>query len=394
MKENIENSRIFLDHASTTPVDPEVLISMMPFFSETFANPSALYKEGVAAREASDKARLEIAKILHTRTDEIFFAASGTESDNMAVLGAFKKAMTLRLRNPHFITSTIEHPAVLEAFKAIEAEGGEVTYIGVSEEGIVDSKAIATALKENTVLVSVMLINNEIGTIQPVAQIARAVRDFKERNKRGKFDFPYMHTDASQGPNYLDCFADSLGCDLLTLDGSKIYGPKGIGLLFVKKGISIEPLIYGGGQEGGLRSGTENVPFIVGFAKALSIATEMRESESTRLAELRDFMIGEILLKFPKATLNGSKEKRLPNNVNICFPGLDAEFAVIKLDSKGIQCSYSSSCRTLAENNNSYVVEALGRKDCAASSLRFTLGRKTTKENAERAVEAVVDIVK
>jgi cysteine desulfurase len=181
---------------------------------------------------------------------------------------------------------------------------------------------------------------------------------------------------------------------MMTLDGSKIYGPKGVGMLFVKKGISIEPLIYGGGQEQGLRSGTENVSGIVGFAKALQVADEMRESETARLRELRDFMIDEILRQFPNASLNGSHENRLANNVNICFPHLDSEFAVIQLDQKGICASYSSSCRTLAENSNSYVIEAIGKKDCAASSLRFTLGRSTTKEDVKKVLEALVAIIK
>ncbi|HVS79801.1 MAG TPA: cysteine desulfurase family protein [Candidatus Paceibacterota bacterium] len=391
--ENKPNNRIFMDHASTTPVDPRVLEAMTPFFSEKFANPSAIYREGVEAGETVRVARLEIAKLLHCRADEIVFTASGTEADNMAVFGAFRRAQTLRIAKPHIVTTAIEHPAVLEAVRAVEADGASATYVPVSEDGLVDPKKMAEALSPETVLVSVMLANNEIGTVQPVARIARAVREYKEKLGRGKTDFPYFHVDASQGPNYLECFADKLAPDLMTLDASKIYGPKGIGLLFVRKGIALEPLIYGGGQERGLRSGTENVPFIVGFAEALRIAEEEREAEAARLTELRDRMIEEILKKFPHASPNGSRVERLANNVNICFPGLDAEFAVIQLDQKGIQCSYSSSCRTLAENNNSYVIEALGKKDCAASSLRFTLGRSTTKEDVEKALGAIVDIV-
>jgi len=368
--------RLYFDYAATTPIDARVVKAMRPFFSKKFANATALYKEGVEVKQALTDARKQVAAILNASYKEVFFTGSGTEANNLAILGVIG-----RYAHPHVVTTTIEHPSVLEVCKEVERRGGEVTVVPVDERGVVSARSIAESLKENTVLVSVMCANNEIGTIQPLKEIAKKIREHRKKYLHSKIVF---HTDASQAANYLPLNVASLGVDLLTLDGSKIYGPKGVGMLYVKNGTDISPILFGGGQEGGIRSGTENMAGVVGFAKAFSITDESREKESKRLLVLRDMLIEKIAKAFPSSTLNGDQSERLVNNVNVCFPGVDAEFVVIKLDVEGVACSYSSSCRTLSENNRSYVLEAIGRGCCAESSLRFTLGRATTAKDIDR----------
>lgn len=380
-----KQKRIFLDYASGTPVADVVLREMQPFLTEQFQNPSALYEEGVKIKEVLKDARSRCARQLHVTPEEIIFTGSGTESINLAILGVVRSCA---VEKPHIITSVIEHSAVLEAAKEIERQGGEVTYVSVNEEGLVNPQEIAGALKENTVLVSVMLANNEIGTVQPIKAISRVVRKFRNQENKA----PFLHCDASQAPLYLDCSLEKLGVDLLTLDGLKMYGPKGAGVLARKKFVPLNPVNFGGGQEGGLRSGTENIPAIVGFTKALEVAGGMRGKESKRLSEIQDYAIERILKEFPKAKLNGSKTERLSNNINICFPGIDAEFIVIKLDNLGIACSFASSCKTLSENSTSYVVSSLG-DDCGKSSLRFSMGRETTKKDIDFLVEALKKVI-
>jgi cysteine desulfurase len=384
--------RVFLDYASTTPVLPEVFKAMKPYFQEDFGNPSALYEEGAFAKKAVEKARKEIASILSAHSDEIVFTASGTESINLSVTGvvSFLKS---RIKKPHIITSSFEHPAVLETLQALEFLGVEVTYVSPNEKGIIEPNDIMKSLKGNTILVSIMYANNEIGTIQPIKEIAKTIRFFR-KSKKKNLDLPYFHTDASQAANYLSLNTLELHTDLLTLDASKIYGPKGIGLLYIRRGVKVSPIIFGGGQEEGRRSGTENISHIVGFAKALSVAVRFREGEVKRLTLIRDYGIKTILNNHKKARLNGDSINRLPNNINICFPKLDAEFTVIKLDSLGFAISSSSSCRTLSENANSYVIEAIGiGRDCAQSSLRITLGRETKKSDIVQLSKALKRIV-
>ncbi len=388
--------RIFLDYASTTPLDKRVVKAMQPFMSKHFGNPSALYKEGVTSQRAIKEAREKIAPLLNVRAEEIIFTASGTEADNVAIIGlfnAFKNTKEFKEKGlaPHFITTVIEHPAILEACKYIEQEGGEVSYIEVEENGIVDPEKIKAALKPTTILVSVMYANNEIGTIQPIREISRHVKDYREINAT---EFPYVHTDASQAANYLDLSFQKLGVELMTLDASKIYGPKGIGLLAVRRSVPLKPIMFGGGQEKGLRAGTENVPSIVGMAEALVAAQALKEKESARLKALQDNFFDEVIKISPNVSINGDRTNRLPNNINICIPGLDAEFAVIKLDHAGISCSSASSCMNLSENSYSYVIEALGKsngagKMCRESSLRFTFGRFTTKRECKLTLEKI-----
>ncbi len=394
--------RIYLDHASTTPVDPKVARAVLPYLKKHFANPASIYREGVEAKKELAKARKEVADVLHAHSDEIIFTGSGTEANNLILLGIFEKAKQAGIVRPHVITLSIEHPSVLEVCYEIERRGGEVSYLPVNESGIVDPKSVRDALKENTVLVSVMFANNEIGTIQPIREIAKVVRHFKkekrenEKNKEKSFG-PYFHTDASQAANYCDLNLELLGVDCLTLDSSKIYAPKGTGMAYIKRGIEIVPITQGGGQEKGLRSGTENLFGIVGFATALTLCEKLKTQESDRLTKLRDYGILRIITDHPKARLNGDQNERLPNNINICFPGIDADFAVLQLDARNISCSSVTSCKNLTTDSSSYVIEAIGKEnhkqDCDKSSLRITMGRTTEKKDIDKLLKALKEII-
>jgi cysteine desulfurase len=387
---NKNKKRIFLDYASVTPVAPEVLKVMVKTSLKNFANPSALYDEGREAKEILKMARQKISESLGCRPQEIIFTSGGTESDNLAILGTFQSAKNFGITNPHIITTKIEHPAVLEACHEIERRGGSVTYLPVSEDGLISVKELESALKENTVLVSIIFANNEIGTVQPIAEIGKVIKNWREKNKT---NFPYFHTDACQAVLYEKIDVQKLGLDLLTLDGIKMYGPRGIGILYRRLGVSLSQIFFGGGQEMGLRSGTENLPAIAGLAEAFKIADKMRQPESVRLAKIRDYTIEKILENFTGTKINGSLEKRLPNNINICFPEIEGEFLVVALDVEGICLSHSSTCRTLKEDSSSYVVSALGREDCAGNSLRITLGRKTVKKDIYCLIKALNRVI-
>ncbi|HEY4490047.1 MAG TPA: cysteine desulfurase family protein [Candidatus Paceibacterota bacterium] len=394
-----KQEKIFMDHASTTPVLLEVFSAMKPFLMNKFFNSQAIYERGVDVNKATENAREKIAKILNSHSDEIVFTGSGTESDNLALFGVIEDAWK-KFKKPHMIVSSFEHPAILEAAKKIQKYGGEITYLGPDHDGIIQPALLKKFLKQNTVLVSIMYANNEIGVIQPIREIAKVIRDFKKNRlarknfARQNFGGPYFHTDATAAANYLSLNTLELHVDLMTLDSSKIYGPKGVGALFRRRGTPIEPQIVGGGQEGGVRSGTENVAGIVAFAKALFIVQSDREKESKRLTKLRDYAISEIKRTYKHAKLNGSFGNRLPNNINFCFPGLDSEFAVIKLDTLGIECSSASTCKSMSETTNSYVIEAIGNGGCAESSLRFTFGRSTTKNEVKKMLLALKKVLK
>ena len=384
--------RIYLDHASATPVDPRVLKAMEPFWSRDFGNPSAIYKEGVLAKKAIENARKEIAGILKCRASEIIFTNGATESLNLAIRGATLAWSKHKRKAPEIITSSIEHEGVLDACRSLEKYGMKVHYVKPEENGIVKASEIKKLLNENTVLVSIMYANNEIGTIQPIKEIGRVIKLWKLNQAKAyglkPTIYPLFHTDAVQAANYLNLDVNSLGVQLLTLNSAKIYGPKGIAILYIKNGVELEPIIYGGGQEKGLRAGTENVPFIVGMAESLKIAESMKEKESKRLTLLREHFIKE-LLKIPGVELNGDKDLRLPNNVNISISGIDNEFFVIQLDEAGIACSTRSACNTGSELG-SHVIIALGKSEKKAKeSLRFTLGRKTTKKDIDYTLKTI-----
>ncbi|MEK7150473.1 MAG: cysteine desulfurase family protein, partial [Patescibacteria group bacterium] len=351
-------------------------------------------------------ARKSVALAFNSHPDEIIFNSGGTEGNNAAIFGIFNRLARggMKYSDMHAIATNIEHSSVTECFRELEKRGVSVDYAPVDENGIIDPKLIKELLKTETVLVSVMYANNEIGTIQPIREIAKVIRNFKKSLSSASSSlkpttyhlppttFPLFHTDACQAPIFLNLNVQELGVDLMTIDGQKIYGPKGIGALFVKRGILISPIIYGGGQERGLRSGTENIPLIAGLAKAVEIASKNRIKNSERLSKLRDYFIKKIQEKIPQAVLNGDAISRLPNNINISIHGIDAEFTVLKLDELGIACSTKSAC--LKDKSSSYVIAALGgneRND--ESSLRFSLGLDTTKKDVDYVLKILTSIL-
>ncbi|KLU40268.1 MAG: cysteine desulfurase NifS [Limnochordia bacterium] len=371
--------RIYLDYAATTPVLPEVLEAMVPYFSGEFGNASGVYSWSRTARQALDQARDQVAKVLGAQPEEIVFTGGGSESDNLAIKGA---AWAYRDRGRHIITSAIEHHAVLEACHWLEGQGFEVTYLPVNGEGLVDPQSVKEALRPDTILVTIMHANNEVGTIQPIAEIGEIVRDTKA----------VFHTDAVQTAGVLDINVDHLNVDLLTLSGHKLYGPKGVGALYVRKGTRLVPMIHGGGHERRRRAGTENVPGIVGLARALEITHSERESENARLQALRDKLISG-LSAIPYTRVNGSLAQRLPNNVNVCFEFIEGESLLLTLDMRGVAASSGSAC-TSGSLEPSHVLLAMGLPhEIAHGSLRLTLGRGTTEADVDYVLGEIPQIV-
>ena len=371
--------RIYLDYAATTPVRPEVLDAMLPYFSNEFGNASGVYSWSRTAHQAMDKARDTVARILGARPDEIVFTGSGSESDNLAIKGA---AWANRHKGKHIITSSIEHFAVLETCRWLERQGFEVTYLPVDSVGLVDPEQVKQALRPDTILVSIMYANNEVGTIQPISEIGSILKDTQA----------VFHTDAVQAAGVLDLDVDKLNVDLLTISAHKFYGPKGVGVLYVRKGTNIEPLIHGGGHERKRRAGTENIAGIVGLAKALELSYEERDTENARLEALRNQLI-EGLSAIPHSRVNGSLTKRLPNNVNVCFEFIEGESLLLNLDMKGVAASSGSAC-TSGSLDPSHVLLAMGLShEIAHGSLRLTLGRGTTQADIDYVLQEVPPIV-
>ena len=390
---NKKDSRIYLDYAASTPVDEQVVLAMKPYWSENFGNPGSIHKEGVRAKAAIDISRKSIAATLCAKEDEIIFTGNGTEANNLAIYGVANYLVHQKrdLSKMHFITSQIEHPSVLNLFQDLEARGAHVTYIEVTPEGSVRPTDVMDVLKEDTVLVSIMFANNEIGTINQIANIAKLIKAFRKQNTNAAY--PYFHTDASQALIFSPINVEKLGVDLLTIDAQKIYGPKGIGALYKKRNTNIVQVIIGGNQEFGLRSGTESVPLIVGFAKALEIVEKNRGREGERLEGLRDHFLNLLKSLRTKIEINGDLENRASNNVNISIPGIESEYAVVLLDNMGIACGSRSSCVS-NDSKESYVVEALGKsKEIALSSLRFTFGKDTSKEDIDYTFSCIKKII-
>jgi len=376
---------VYLDHAATTYIDPRVFQKMRPYLTSAYGNASSLYLLGRQAKAAIEKARQDVAKILGASAQEIIFTGSGTESANLAIFGIAKAYQN---KGNHIIVSKIEHKAVLESAKKLEKEGFRITYLNVDSQGIVKLNELKKALNKKTILVSIMYANNETGTIQPIKKISKIIRKFRKNN-----DLPVFHSDACQAAGALSLKINNLGVDLLTLNGSKIYGPKGIGCLCINKNYKIEPLIVGGNQEMGLRAGTENAALIVGFSEALKLAERLRPAESRRLKNLRNYFIKKALKIIPHGRLNGHPQKRLPNNMNLSFEGVEGESLVLKLDQRGISASTGSAC-TSSELTPSHVLLAMGlSEDLAHDSLRLTLGRKTTKKDLDYVLKILPKIV-
>ena len=376
------NHKVYLDYAATTPLDPGVRDAMLPYLADTFGNASSVHRWGQDARRAIDHARDLVALRLGCSASEVFFTSGGTESDNTALLGVLLAAKD-RGRN-HLVVSQIEHHAVLDCARFAERElGFFVTYVPVDRTGRVDPNVVAEAVNEHTALVSIMHANNEVGTIQPIAEIAARIRT----------SGAYLHADAVQTLGQIPFTVKSLGVDLLTISAHKIYGPKGAGALYVREGVAFRPWLYGGQQEREKRAGTENVAAIVGLGEAVSL-NPLPEAEGTRLTTLRDHFIREVQLRIPDAKMNGDPAERLPNNANFSFPGCDGATLLLMLDMHGIAASSGSACAS-GSIEPSHVLLAIGASpDVARSAVRFSLGRATTPEELEVAATVLADCVR
>ena len=378
----MRDDAIYLDYAATTPLDPRVLEAMMPYLTEKFGNPNSIHAFGREARKAVDEAREKIAALLNCRPSELVFTSGGTESDNLALRGV---AAAYRQKGNHIVTTAIEHHAVLHTCRALQDEGFEVTYLPVDEHGLVAPEQVAEAITDRTILVSIMHANNEIGTIEPLADIVRAVKE-----KRPDI---LVHTDAVQTVGHIPVDVEALGVDLLSFAAHKFYGPKGVGGLFMRRGVKLVPQLTGGGQERNRRSGTENVAGIVGMAKALEIAVAEMPTEIPRLQALRDELINGVLAQIPDSRLNGHPTQRLPHNANFSFLGVEGEALLLQLDLHGIAASSGSAC-TSGSLEPSHVLLALGLShEWALGSLRLTLGRFTTRQHLERVLAVLPSIV-
>jgi cysteine desulfurase len=373
---------VYLDYNATTPCDPAVVEEMLPFFAEKGYNPSSIHRLGQAVGREVAKRRERVADLLGASSpDEIIFTGGGSEADNLAIIGA---ASRHRDKGRHVITSPIEHPAVMESCDWLAREGWDVTYLPVDETGLVSPGDLEAAIREDTVLVSVMHANNEIGTVEPVAELGGICRD------RGVL----FHTDAVQSVGKLPVNVERLKADMLAIAAHKFYGPKGVGALYVRSGVELEPIIHGGHQEGGHRAGTTNAAGVVGLAKALEMAVEGQEEESAHLLKLRKRLVKAIEKNIPEALIVGHPEKVLPGTVNVCFPGLDGEAVLLALDSEGFAVSTGSAC-TSGLSEPSHVHLAIGIKaEVARGSIRFSMGRYNTEADIERLVRILPAVVR
>lgn len=371
----------YMDYSATTYVKPEVLDAMMPFFTEKFGNPSSFYGISRETKMAVDNARAQVAKAINCDPNEVYFTGGGSEADNWAIKGIATAHMK---KGNHIITTKIEHHAVLHTCEFLEKFGFEVTYLDVNEEGFIDLKQLESAITDKTILVSIMFANNEIGTIQPIKEIGAICREKKV----------LFHTDAVQAIGSVPVDVKEMNIDLLSLAGHKLYGPKGIGALYIRKGVRIDNLIHGGGQERGRRAGTENIPGVVGLGKAIEIATESIEENRARLTVLRDKLIDGILERIPYARLNGPRgDKRLPGNSNISFEFIEGESILLSLDFEGICASSGSAC-TSGSLDPSHVLLAIGLPhEKAHGSLRTTLGAASTEEDVEKLLNELPPII-
>jgi cysteine desulfurase len=374
-------NRIYFDYAATSPVDPRVLEAMTPYFLKKFGNASSLHSFGQEAKEALEESRRKVAELINADSDEIIFTSGGTESDNIALR---EVAYLNRNKGNHLITTKIEHPAVLETCKFLERDGFKITYLSVDKYGLVSLEDLKKVITKKTILVSIMHANNEIGTIEPIEEIGKICRGKKV----------LFHTDAVQTFGKIPINVKEMDIDLLSASSHKICGPKGVGVLYIKKGINVNPLFFGGGQERGMRSGTENIPGIVGLAKAAEIAKKEMVSEEKRLIRFRDELIKGVLDKIAGSYLNGHPQKRLPNNANFRFDFIEGESMLIRLDLAGIAASTGSACSSV-KLEPSHVLLALGLKhEQAHGSLRVTLGRWTTEKEINYFLKVLPPIIK
>lgn len=372
---------IYLDHAATTPCRAEVAEAMRPYFAEVYGNPSSVHGVGQVARQALDEARDQVARLIGAKAEEVFFTGSGTEADNLALFGSY---LQHRGKKNHLITTATEHHAVLHTAKWLRELGAELTVLPVDCEGRVDPEAVRQAIRPETFLVSIMAANNEIGTVAPVAEIGAICREAGV----------LFHTDAVQWAGTLALNVQELNVDFLALTAHKFYGPKGVGVLYARRGAKFKSIVHGGGQERGRRAGTENLAGAVGLATALKLSVDELPEVGPRLTALRDRLIESIQARIPNALLNGPRHDRLPNNVNFSFPGAESDLLVLNLDLEGVACSSGSAC-TAGAIEPSHVIKALGfPHDRLMSALRLSLGRGTTEADIDGAVDALDRIIK
>lgn len=372
--------QVYLDYSATTPVKEDVLKEMLPYFTEHFGNPSSLYTKGLESKEAVDKARAQLASLIHATPKEIYFTGCGSESDNWAV---FSVADALKDKGNHIITTKIEHHAMLHSLEHLEKHGYEVTYLDVEPDGTVKPETLEAAITDKTILISVMMVNNEIGTIEPIKELAAVA---KKHNI-------IFHTDAVQALANVEIDVKDLGVDLLSMSAHKIYGPKGIGALYIRKGLRIPNFIHGGAQEMGKRAGTENLPSIVGFGKAAELAEQNLENHIAHCKELRDYLVERVTSEIPDTFVNGTMEHRHPGNANITFKYIEGESILLLLDYKGVSVSTGSACSSKSLKP-SHVLTALGVPvEMIHGTVRFTVGDFTTKEDIDYVVDTLKEIV-
>lgn len=372
--------KIYLDNAATTEVYPEVLDAMLPYFTEKYGNPSSIYSFAGEANKAVMEARQTLAQVINAKSEEIYFTAGGTESDNWALKAT---AEAYESKGKHIITSKIEHHAILHTCEYLEKRGFEITYLDVDENGLIAPEELEKSIRPDTILISIMMANNEIGTIEPIEEIGKIARKYGV----------LFHTDAVQAFGHIDIDVDQMNIDMLSASGHKINGPKGIGLMYIRRGVKILSFIHGGAQERARRAGTLNVPGIVGFAKAAEMAVQSMNERKEYETNLRDYLIDRVLKEIPYSRLNGDRRKRLPNNANFCFRYIEGESMLILLDAKGIYASSGSAC-TSGSLDPSHVLLAIGLPhEIAHGSLRITLSEKNTKEEIDYTVEELKGIV-
>lgn len=375
-----EENMIYLDNAATTQVKPEVTKAMMPYFHEKYGNPSSLYEIGVENKEAINKARADIAGTLGAKEQEIYFTSGGTESDNWALRNA---AENYRDKGKHIITSTIEHHAITHTCEYLEKKGFEISYINVDECGMIKINELKNAIRKDTILISVMFANNEVGTVEPVEEIGRIAK------QAGVL----FHTDAVQAYCHVPIAVNELGIDMLSASGHKICGPKGVGFLYVREGIRLSPMIFGGAQEHKMRAGTENVPGIVGMAEAAMLSHKFMAANMEKERRMRDYLVNRIMREIPFVHFNGSKTSRLPGNASFSFRYVDGQTLVVMLDMEGVCASSGSAC-TSGSQAPSHVLSAMGMpENIALGTLRLTVGADTTREEADKTVNAIKKIV-
>lgn len=373
-------------------------IVFLDYGAGALPNPSSIHKLGVEVKEKLKNARVKVALELSVLKDEVIFTSGGTESNNLAIQGLVNyflySGINTNKKIPHIITTNIEHPSVLEVYKGLEKrELVEITIVAVENTGIIDPKKIKKEIRENTILISVMYANNEIGTIEPIKEIVKEVRHYKKVNNIPKNNYPFVHTDAIQAVNYLDLNIEQLGVDMLSLSGNKIYGGGKIGILCKKRYVNILPIFFGGDQEFNLRSGTENISEILRFVDAFVLVSKEKKKEAKRLLALRNYFINKLQKKYKEIIINGDLENRLPNNVNITFPKIPSDLLVVELSAKGIMLSSKSACKS-SKSEGSYVIEAINKNiEKEIGGVRFTLGRNTKKSDLDYTIKSLETIL-